>query len=225
VHLWSTPGWGENPPVSPSIHELFGAPPPARTGRERLLAAAVKQFYERGIHAVGLEAILDEAGVTKTTFYKHFESRDELVLEAVRMRDEWEAAAWTRAVEERGGDDPAAKLRAFFDVMEAWFTTPEFRGCLFVNTAAEYPDPRDPVHRAAARHKKATRDLCRDLAAEAGARDPDAFADRFTILMEGTMVLRHAHDRDDAVAVARPALEALFREHGFGGSGAAPESP
>jgi AcrR family transcriptional regulator len=198
-----------------SLHELFGAPPPAETGRERLLAVAIRLFYERGIHAIGLDAIVEEAGVTKTTFYKHFAGKDELVLEAVRLRDEWERTAWTRAVEAIGGADPVAKLRAFFDVMEAWFTTPEFRGCVFVNTVAEFPNRNDPIHRVAAAHKQFNRDVCRDLAAEAGAADPEAFADQFTALLEGTIVLRHAHDRDDAVAVVRPALDSLFRAHGL----------
>jgi AcrR family transcriptional regulator len=201
--------------VQPSLHDLFGAPPPAETGRERLLAVAIRLFYERGYHAVGLDSIVKEAGVTKTTFYKHFDSKDELVLEAVKLKDEWEATAWTHAVEQRGGDDPVAKLRAFFDVMEIWFTTPEFNGCVFINTASQFPDPNDPIHRAAARHKRWNRDVCRDLAREAGAVDPNAFADQFTALMEGTIVLRQVHDRDDAVAVVRPAVEALLNEHGL----------
>ncbi|MHC4937966.1 MAG: TetR/AcrR family transcriptional regulator [Planctomycetota bacterium] len=195
------------------LHELFGAPPPAKTGRERLLAVAVSLFYERGIHAVGLDQIVREAGVTKTTFYKHFESKDALVLEAVKLKDAWECSAWDHAVAKLGGDDPVGKLRAFFDVMEIWFTSADFRGCVFINTAAEFPDPNDPVHRAAARHKRHNRDVCRDLAAEAGAQDPELFADQFTALMEGTIVLRQVHDRDDAVAVVRPALEALLKAH------------
>lgn len=202
--------------MRPSVHELFGAPPPSKTGRERLLAVAIRLFYERGIHAVGLDTIIEEAGVSKTAFYKHFSSKDELVLAAVQLRDEWERTAWMRAVRKLGGDDPAAKLRAFFDVTEIWFTSPDFHGCMFVNTVAEFPDPRDPIHRAAARHKRFTRDVCRDLAKEAGATDPEAFADQFTALFEGTLVLRHAHDRDDAVAVIRPALDALFAAHGLG---------
>jgi AcrR family transcriptional regulator len=200
--------------VRPSIHELFGAPPPAKTGRERLLAVAVRLFYSRGIHAVGVDQVVKEAGVTKTTFYKHFESKDDLVLAAVQLKDQWECVAWDRAVQQLGGDDPVSKLRAFFDVMEIWFTSEEFRGCVFINTASEFPDANDPIHRAAARHKRANRDVCRDLAAEAGATDPEGFADQFTALMEGTMVLRQVHDRDDAVAVVRPAVEALLRAHG-----------
>jgi len=199
----------------PAIHELLGVPPPAKTGRERLLAVAIRLFYAHGIHAIGLDRIIEEAGVTKTTFYNHFESRDDLVLQAVRMRDGWESAAWRAAMAKLGGHDPAKRLRAFFDIAEVWFTSPDFRGCMFVNTVAEFPNRNDPVHKAAAAHKQATRDHCRDLARDAGATDPEGFADQFTALFEGTLILRHAHDRDDAVEAVRPALDALFTAHGI----------
>ena len=198
-----------------SIHELFGAAPPKRTGRERLLAVAIELFYTRGFQAVGLDQVVAAAGVSKTAFYNHFESKDELMLEAVKLRDEWEMAAWRRAVEELAGDDPTAQLLAFFDVMEIWFNDPGFGGCMFINTASEFPDPNDPVHQAAAKHKRDNRDVWRDLAQQAGASDPEAFADQFTALVEGTLILRQVHDRDDAARVIRPAAEALLRAHGI----------
>jgi len=101
-------------------------------------------------------------------------------------------------------------------VMERWFNDPAFRGCAFINAAAEFPDPNDPVHQAAARHKRDARDAWRDLAREAGAADPEAFADQFAALFEGTLVLRQVHDRDDAASAIRPAAEALLRAHGIG---------
>ena len=197
------------------VHELFGVPPPKRQGRERLLATAIQLFSRKGFAAVGLDEVLGDAGVTKTTFYKHFESRDELMLEAVKMRDEWESIAWAREAARIGGDDPAAQLRAYFDVMEAWFTDPEFDGCIFIATTAEFPNPHDPIHKAAAAHKRKTRDAWRDLAAAAGAADPEAFADQFAALFEGTLVLRQSHGRADAVKVVRPAVEALFAANGI----------
>ncbi|MHC4955922.1 MAG: TetR/AcrR family transcriptional regulator [Planctomycetota bacterium] len=201
--------------MSRSIHELFGAPPPAKTGRERLVAVAIKLFYERGFQAVGLDQIVEAAGVTKTTLYKHFESKDALMLEAVRVRDEWETGAWSRAIAELGGDDPAAQLLSFFDVLDIWFNDAEFQGCLFINTACEFPNPNDPIHRVAAGHKRANRDLFRDLAAQAGATDPEAFADRYTALVEGTLILRQVHGRDDAARVVRPAVQDLLKAQGI----------
>ena len=199
-----------------SIHELFGAPPPKETGRERLLTAAMELFYRRGFQTVGLDQVIEAAGVSKTTFYKHFESKDELMLAAVRLYDEWEMGAWGRAVQELADDDPAAQLLGFFDVAERWFNDPGFGGCLFINTAAQFPDANDPVHRAAAKHKRDNRDAWRDLARLAGAADPETFADQYTALFEGMLILRQVHGRNDAAVVVRPAAEALMQAHGIG---------
>jgi len=196
-----------------SISELFGHPPPPTTGRDRLVAAGIELFYRHGFQAVGLDRVIEHAGVTKTTFYKHFEGKDDFVLACVETRDEWEMQAWDRAAKQLAGDDPRAQLLAFFEVLDIWFNEPDFRGCMFINTAAEFSDRRDPIHRAAAAHKRKNRDHFRALAHRAGAADPDTFADQFTILLEGTLVLRHVHDRDDAAKAARPAVVALIQRH------------
>ena len=202
-----------------TVTELFGLPDPPKTGRERLVAAAIELFYARGFQAVGIDQIIAAAGVTKTTFYKHFESKSDLMVEAVRRRDEWEMQAWDKAVRKLAGDDPSAQLVGFFDVMDLWFNDPDFRGCVFINTAGEFPNPHDPVHKAAAEHKRRCRDGFRDLAARGGAADPEDFADRYTALFEGTLVLRQVHGRDDAAKVIRPAVEALLADHGLGRAG------
>jgi len=193
-----------------TIWELFGQPDPPKTGRDRIVAAALGLFYDRGFQAVGVDQVVAAAGVTKTTFYKHFPSKDDLMVEAVRVRDDWETEALARAVRELAGDDPRAQLLGLFDVLDIWFNDPDFRGCLFINTAAEFPNRNDPVHRAAAAHKRRCRDTARDLAEAAGAADPESFADRYTALVEGMLVLRQVHDRDDAAKVIRPAAVALL---------------
>lgn len=194
------------------VVELFGLPDTPKTGRARLVHAAIELFYSHGFQAVGIDQILARAGVTKTTFYKHFESKDELLVAAIRQRDQWELQAWTAAVKKLAGDDPRAQLLAFFDVLDIWFTAPDFRGCQFINAAAEFPNPHDPVHAVAAEHKRKNRDYFRDLAAAAGASDPESFADQYTALVEGTLVLRQVHGRDDAARVIKPAVEALVAD-------------
>lgn len=196
-----------------TVSELFGHPPPPVTGRERLVAAGIELFYRHGFQSVGLERVIEQAGVTKTTFYKHFEGKDDFVLACVTTRDAWEMGSWERAARRLGGEDPRAQLLAFIDVLDVWFNDEQFRGCMFVNAAAEFSDRRDPIHRAAAEHKRNSRDHFLALATRAGASDPVAFADHFTILLEGTMVLRHVHDRDDAARVVRPAVFALVDRH------------
>ena len=194
------------------VVELFGLPDPPKSGRARLVHAAIELFYSHGFQAVGVDQIIAAAGVTKTTFYKHFESKDDLLMAAIRQRDDWEMAAWTSAVQKMAGEDPKAQLLAFFDVLDVWFNAPDFRGCQFINAAAEFPNPHDPVHSVAAEHKRKNRDFFRDLAASAGAVDPEAFADRYTALIEGTLVLRQVHGRDDAAKVIKPAIESLVTE-------------
>src|SRR3712207_5863670 len=96
-----------------SVTELLGVFDVPKAGRERLVAVAVELFYRRGFAAVGIDQVIAAAGVTKTTFYKHFESKDDLMVAAVRRRDEWESRAWARAVREiAGDDDPKGQLLA-----------------------------------------------------------------------------------------------------------------
>src|SRR5438045_7398085 len=104
-------------PIAPtkSVSELLGLPDPPKTGRERLVAAAIELFYRRGFGAVGVDQVIAAAGVTKTTFYKHFEGKDDLMVAAVQRRDEWEGQAWDRAARQLAGDDPVRQLLAMLD--------------------------------------------------------------------------------------------------------------
>jgi AcrR family transcriptional regulator len=195
-----------------SASELLGMPDPPKTGRERLVATAVDLFYRNGFGAVGIDQVIAMAGVTKTTFYKHSESKDDLMVAAVQRRDEWESAAWMRAVQQIAGDNPIRQFRAMLEVMDMWFNEPEFRGCMFLNTAIEFPNPHDPVHQAAAAQKHRARNHRRDLALAAGAdaMGAETFADCFTALLEGALILRQTHGRNDAARAIRPAVEQLI---------------
>ncbi len=193
-----------------SVVKLFGAPEVAKQGRERLVDVAIDLFYTHGFNAVGLDQVLATAGVTKTTFYKHFECKDELIVAAVEKHDQWERRAWSDELARRGEGDPIKTLLAIFDVLDHWFNDEAFGGCLFINTAAEFPNPQDPVHQAAAKHKRHTRDDVCELAKQGGAAKPDEFADRFQVLVEGTLILRQVHGRDDAAAIARPMAQTLI---------------
>lgn len=199
-------------PGTKSVAEILGQPEPPRTGRERLVASAVELFYRYGFAAVGVDRVLDHAGVTKTTFYNHFESKDDLMVAAVQRRDEWESQAWARAVQKLAGDEPAAQLLAMVDVMDLWFNDPDFLGCMFINTAIEFPNPNDPVHQAAAAYKRRSRDHRRDLAVRAGAGKTQAetFADCYTAILEGALILRQTQGRNDAARVIRPVVEQLI---------------
>jgi AcrR family transcriptional regulator len=194
-----------------SVTELLGLPDPPKTGRERLLASAIELFYRNGFNAIGIDRVIAHAGVTKTTFYKHFESKDDLMLAAVLRRDEWESQAWARAIKKIAGDNLAHYPLAMLDVIDLWFNDPDFHGCMFLNTAIEFPNPHDPIHQAASAFKRKTRDTWRNIAKTAGASPQNAeiFADCFVALVEGALILRQTHNRNDAARAIRPAVEQL----------------
>jgi len=198
-------------PGQKTAAELLGLPDTPKTGRGRLVAAAVELFYRRGFNAVGVDLVIAAAGVTKTTFYKHFDSKDDLMVAAVLQRDDWESQAWNRAVKELAGDDPRQQLLCMLDVLDHWFNAPDFGGCMFLSAAIEFPNPNDPVHQAASKHKRALRDHFRNLAQAAGATRVGAeqFADCYAALIEGALVMRQACGRDDAARAIRPAIAQL----------------
>jgi AcrR family transcriptional regulator len=180
------------------------------SARNRLLESAEDLFYREGFHAIGLERILAEVGVTKTTFYNHFESKESLMLEVLRVRDQWWRKTFAARLRERAGDDPAAQLRAIFDVLDEFIASESFNGCIFVNVSAEFPARHTPVHRAAAEHKELMAALLRDLALRAGARDPIALSEELGLLMEGSYVTRQVTGNAETAAIGRRVAAALI---------------
>jgi AcrR family transcriptional regulator len=176
--------------------------------RDHLVDTALALFQRDGIGATGIDRILAEAGVAKMTLYNHFRSKDELVLAALRRSSERFRRAFARTVERRSAD-PRGRLLAVFDVLEDWFAGRAFRGCLFVNAAAEYRERDHPVHMVAAEHKRATLAYLRQLAAAAGARDADALAYALVLLMEGAIAMAHVAGSAEAAGRARDAAASL----------------
>jgi AcrR family transcriptional regulator len=157
----------------------------ATNTRQILIDAAYELFGRQGFHTVGLDRILADAGVSKQTFYNHFESKDDLILAVLEMRHDAETRTIAQLFAELGGDDPRDRLHALFDVFDAWFNLPTFRGCIFLTAAAEFPVPHDPAHQAAASHARAFVDHLCELATLAGADDPRALAEQLAVLVEG----------------------------------------
>ena len=200
-----------NQPITDkSARELFGDGETATKTREKLLDRATDLYYIYGIHAVGLDRIIKDVGVTKTTFYNHFESKDALTCEALKRRHVWETAKFMQAVDAIGAGRPRETLLAMFDVLDRWFTHPDFFGCQFINAAAEFPAPSDPVHQEAANHKLATRVFFRDTVRAAGIDDADMVGDQVMVLFEGAITLRQVIGDDQAAAKARTVVQQLL---------------
>jgi AcrR family transcriptional regulator len=167
--------------------------------RERLLAAAYELFSRQGVQAVGIDAIIARSGVARQTMYRHFASKQDLVLAFLQRREEVWTYGWLAAEIDRRARDPRRRLLAVFDVFDEWFREPDFEGCSFINVMLEHPDPRHPLHRAAAAHLARIRELLAELATQAGVGDPDALAHQWHILMKGSIVAAGEGDRDAAL--------------------------
>lgn len=183
--------------------------------RDRVLKTASRLFHREGIRAVGVDRIAAEADVGKMTLYRHFATKDDLVVATLEARDGPALATLAAAVDAAGGDP----LLAPFAMLEPWFASRGFRGCPFMNAALELHDPRHPASAVARRHKEATRDVFA-AAARAAGRDPaaaDVLADQLALLFDGAIA--QAQTRDDPRAVARAAYAAASAVVGFSDSG------
>jgi AcrR family transcriptional regulator len=151
--------------------------------RQRLLDAAFRLFYARGLRAVGVDTIIAESGVAKATLYKHFPGKDDLVLAYLDRVD----AVWSgqlHAAAEAAGPAPADQLVGLFDALGTACHREGYRGCAFINAAAESM-PGTAVHQRTVAHKESVRTWVADLAREAGAADPHGLARTLTLLLDG----------------------------------------
>lgn len=178
--------------------------------RERILSAAYELFSERGVRAVGVDEIVARAGVARMTLYRQFGSKDDLVLAFLdRRRERW-TDAWLRTEVLRRSDDPAGRLLAVFDVFDAWFRTPDFEGCAFINVMLETTEPAHPIRAASVAELANIRSFLEALARDAGVADPAAFAHSWHLLMKGAIVAAGEGDADAArraQAIGRLVLE------------------
>jgi AcrR family transcriptional regulator len=183
----------------------------ASATRQRLTEAAVRRFYRDGFRNVGLEQVLADVGISKTAFYKHFDCKEDLVLAALDMKNQFFQTTLRNMVREIGGPTPLGQLRAVLDVVERMMEEDDFQGCIFVNVAMEYPLPHEPAHVAAAQHKKAVEDIICGLAENAGALDPRQLAREMCLIMEGAYVTRQVSGDKQRIDVARRVVDLIIR--------------
>lgn len=180
--------------------------------KQRLIEAGLKRFYRDGFRNVGLDQILADVGISKTAFYKHFDSKEDLMLAVLVDHDRWMQEEFRQQVRARGRT-PLAQLRALFDVVENLLNSDDFQGCIFVNASIEFPLPHEPAHIAAARSKQSMEDIVEELATAAGAPDPRALAQALCLIMEGAYVTRHVTGNRKTIEIARRAADAVLDAH------------
>ena len=158
------------------------------TARDRILESAYDLFSRHGVRAVGVDEVIKRASVAKATLYRHFASKDDLVLTFLQQREELWTKDWVEAEARRRGSTGEEQLLAIFDLFDEWFQRDDFEGCSFINVLLEMNDRETAIGGASAVHLANIRSIIETLAREAGLRDPEQFAHSWHILMKGSIV-------------------------------------
>jgi AcrR family transcriptional regulator len=177
-----------------------------RTARDQIVAAADRLFYGRGVHAVGMDAVRAEAGVSLKRIYAVFPSKDDLVVAVLHRRSE----RWTAGIEAAtsAATSPRDKVLAIFDFLAAWFDEADFRGCAFINSFGELGALSPEVARTVQEQKASFQRYVADLVRAAGA--PERLAPQLAILAEGAQTTAAISGSPDAARQAREAAATLI---------------
>ncbi len=176
--------------------------------RQRILATADRLFYAEGINSVGIDRIIAEAEVAKMTLYKHFPSKDDLVLAVLKYRDNKVMEYFTETIEQsvKKGKDP---LAAFFTALKKWFASPTFRGCIFINTAAEVADPQHAAAVFSTAHKARFHAMLSDIVQRSVGDTGKPFVPAIALLVEGAIVAAVMNSTPNPALVAKNAAMEL----------------
>ena len=179
--------------------------------RDELVQKALDSFYRGGFHAIGMDRLAKETGVSKTAIYKHFRSKEDLILATLRLRDE-QFRNWLYRRTEAATPDPRGRLLAIFDALADWFEEPGFKSCMFIKASSEYQNRDHPIHAMSAEHKKLLTRYFSGLAEAAGAPYPQGFARRLLLVKEGAIVMAHLAGPQLVVGDMKDAARALIDE-------------
>jgi AcrR family transcriptional regulator len=167
-------------------------PAPKVPMRERIVEAATELFYAQGLRAVSAEKIIAQVGITKVTFYRHFPTKDDLIVAYLERRAKWERDAVAHARPSTG--DASDVFRVIAEAIGAESCSPGFRGCPFINAAAEYADPEHPVRRVVDAHRRWFKQAIQDLLDEISVPGSARVADQLVMLRDGAMVSGYLSD-------------------------------
>lgn len=172
--------------------------------KAKVFQTASRLFFQNGYRAIGVDTLAAESGIGKMTLYRHYPSKDELILAYLKDSDE---LFWNNFEQiTKDVSTPREKLLAFFQSLQDYVTTPACHGCPFLNVATEYPEADYPGHQVALENKQTVRARFRQLAKEAGANKPDVLADQLFLLMDGAyMAARMFGPKNPAAHLAEAA--------------------
>lgn len=194
--------------IMDTVKQTLSAP------RDRILEVASQLFYQNGIRAVGVDTIIAQSDVAKMTFYKHFKSKDLLVLEFLKCRDErWRI--WFVSAVQRLAPNAEDRPLAIFDALEERFSRKDFRGCAFINTMVEMADGEHSAHQAAAEHKQKVQGIVRSLLSEAGVKKSTQLSKAFLLLMDGAIVTAVRERKPGSAKAAKKIAATLLSSYKY----------
>lgn len=170
--------------------------------RDHLIDVAATLFNRNGYHAAGIDRLIETAGIAKTTLYRHFETKENLILAVLRRVDETFRDDMRRFVEEHGRS-PRDRILATFDFLERWFESETFHGCPFISAAAEFGDETSAVFREAAGHKRLVVAYLEELTHAGGFTEPKRLAQEINVLIEGATAVAHVTRSASPARLAR----------------------
>lgn len=178
--------------------------------REQLIQASLELFSLTGSSAVGVNTISDKAGVTKKTLYHHFKSKEELILAVLRYYDERHRNSFMRSVESRA-ENPEDHLLVIFDILEEWFNSKNFSGCLFVRSMGEYPEEGTSIRSVCQESKILTQRYIKSLAEKAELQDADELSEQLMLLIEGAITMAQVSNSHLSAVRAKKAAKVLIK--------------
>ncbi|WP_414450448.1 TetR/AcrR family transcriptional regulator [Burkholderia sp. 22PA0099] len=181
------------------------SPTSGASAHTQLIDAAEHLFYREGVRAVGIDAVVERAGVNKMSLYRQFSSKDELVLAYIERKNCNYFDRFDQLAEQLPGD-PTAQLLKFVDDLTRRSAAPDYRGCPFVNVAVEFPDAAHPARVSVAHNKSELKRRLIALATGAGARDPLLLADSIALVIEGIYTASQSYRADDSPVGSAPRL-------------------
>jgi AcrR family transcriptional regulator len=176
--------------------------------RERILETASTLFYTQGVRAVGVDLVTEKAGVAKTSLYRHFRTKDELIAAFVQREDEHFWQCWDKVTQQHAGD-PAAELDAHCEWIGERVERLNYRGCPQINVAAEFPDAEHPARKVALVHKQQLRARLKGIADRLGARRPDELAGQLALFINGAFVSSQIFLAGEATALLKTTVHTL----------------
>ena len=185
-----------------------------KSKRDVLVDTALRLFYTQGFNATGIDKILAESGVAKMTMYKHFKSKDDLILAALTHRDE-QFRDWLTSEMQKASTNPREQILAMYDALEEWFHGRAFKGmgfsgCAFINASSEFAKLDHPAHQIAAEHKRCVLEHITDLCEKAGASNPKQLAEELALLKEGAIVTAQVRGMPESARIAKTIATGLL---------------